>query len=84
MNPIDIEFIKKVEAADFRTCHDTGANSNAMYIWNKVREHVGLPRITIDDLPKFCATHDTYHILRFDYGCVGRESQPLKGKVIAQ
>lgn len=79
MNAIDAEFIKKVEGDHFRTVGDTGAHPNAMMIWNRVRQHVGLARITIDDLPKYCETHDTYHMLREDYGCKQRTPVTREG-----
>lgn len=72
MNAIDQEFVKKTEAAYFRTNTDTGANWNAMFIWNVVRQHVGLPVLKPDDLPAFCETHQKYHVIKEDYGCVRR------------
>jgi hypothetical protein len=72
MNTIDEAFVKKVEAAHFRTVHDTGANENALLIWNIVREHVGLPWLKKSDLPVYCETHDTYHLFRDGYGCKPR------------
>lgn len=66
---IDTDFIKRVESAHFRTNEDTGANLNAILIWNMVRRHVGLPRIDIDDLPAYCETHEKYHVIQEDYGC---------------
>jgi hypothetical protein len=73
MPNIDVEFIKQVEAAHFRTVQDTGANHNALLIWNCVRKHVGLPALTLDDLPRYCVAHNCYHLIRQDYGCVERE-----------
>lgn len=67
---IDIEFVNKVEKAHFRTVHDTGANGQAMLVWNMVREHVGLPRICLNDLPAYCETHLKYHLIKREYGCV--------------
>lgn len=69
MNAIDEEFIKKTEAAYFRTNTDTGANWNAMFIWNVVRKHLGLQPLKLEDLPAYCHTHKTYHIIQKDYGC---------------
>jgi hypothetical protein len=66
---IDDQFVKEVEESHFRTNEDTGANSNALLIWNMVREHVGLPRLDILDLPAYCITHKTYHVIRPSYGC---------------
>ncbi len=66
---IDLEFISEVESADFRTVHDTGANHNALYIWNKVRAHVGLERLTKAMLPNWCLIHKKYHVIQEDYGC---------------
>lgn len=74
MKKIDAEFVKAVEAAHFRTRADTGANHNAMFIWNVVRNHVGLPRITIDELPTYCMTHECFHVIRANYGCVVRKA----------
>ena len=70
MNEMDINFINQVESVDFRTNTDTGANENALYIWNKVRRHVGLPPLHKSDLPAFCTTHKIYHTIRNGYGCV--------------
>lgn len=47
----ELAFIFAVESSHFRTVEDTGANPNAMLIWNIVRQRVGLPRISKDDLP---------------------------------
>lgn len=67
---IDNTFIKKVEEAHFRTNDDTGANLNALFIWNLVREHVGESRLEWRDLPAYCETHQKYHKIDIDYGCV--------------
>ena len=69
MNTIDLDFIKSIEQAHFRTSTDTGANLNALLIWNCVREHVGLPRLTLGDLPAFCLTHNKCHVIQEEYGC---------------
>lgn len=45
-----MEFIEQTEKSHFRTASDTGANPNALFIWNLLREHAGLPRLTKDDL----------------------------------
>lgn len=45
-----IEFIEQTEKAYFRTNMDTGANMNALFVWNRVREFAGLPELTHDDL----------------------------------
>jgi hypothetical protein len=55
------DFIKDVESRHFRTVHDTGANDCAMLVWNIVRDYAGLPRITRDDLPKWCENCRKYH-----------------------
>ena len=55
-------FVKSVEDRYFRTVHDTGANDNAMFVWNRVREELcGLPVITLEDLPNYCKTCKKYH-----------------------
>lgn len=66
---IDTDFIKRVEASHFRTNEDTGANLNALLIWNMVRQHLGMTQLTTKDLPSYCITHKTYHVIRSDYGC---------------
>lgn len=66
---IDREFIAEVESKHFRTDADTGANQNAMMIWNIVREYVGLSRLRVQDLPAFCVTHGRYHLINNEYGC---------------
>src|SRR6266540_2438292 len=43
--------ITEVERDHFRTVEDSGANLNVLLIWNIVRRHAGLPRISRDDLP---------------------------------
>jgi hypothetical protein len=70
---IDLDFIKEVEKHHFRSAGDTGAHPNAMMIWNIVRRHVGLPRLTEEDLPRYCVSHDCYHVIRLDYGCQERK-----------
>ena len=44
------EFIEDVEACNFRTGHDTGANPCALSVWNSLRAYAGLERLTQDDL----------------------------------
>ncbi len=70
---IDLEFIADVEARYFRTQTDIGANLNAIFIWNLVRQKAGLTKIDIDDLPAFCKKHKCYHVIKTDYGCVKAE-----------
>ena len=65
----DLDFIANVERCHFRTNTDTGANPNAMLIWNIVREHFCQPRLTVEDLPAFCLVHKRYHKINEDYGC---------------
>ncbi len=50
----------KVESAHFRTVTDTGANPNAMVIWNALRRAAGLPGLSKDDLPAHDETRDQY------------------------
>lgn len=45
-----LDFITDVESRHFRTQYDTGANMNAMIIWNMVRKFAGLEELTRDDL----------------------------------
>lgn len=47
---IDLEFIADIERRFFRTEHDTGANINALMIWNLVRKEAGLPKLQVFDL----------------------------------
>lgn len=54
--------IAEVERAHFRTVDDTGAHPNAMLVWNAVRRHAGLNRVTLADLPAYCATCMEYHL----------------------
>lgn len=56
------EFIESVERCHFRTREDTGANPNAMFIWNLVREEAGLPILTSRDLAAWCPTCEQYHV----------------------
>jgi hypothetical protein len=66
---IDLKFIESVEKAHFRTNEDTGANPNALLIWNLVRKNCGLAPLSKDDLPAYCQTHKTYHHIKPDNGC---------------
>lgn len=75
MNTIDRAFIEEVQKAHFRTAADTGANHNALFIWNLVRRHVGLEPLERENLPAYCMTHETYHTIRTDYGCRRIESE---------
>lgn len=45
-----LEFIDQTEGSYFRTHHDTGANMNALFIWNQLREFAGMPKLTKRDL----------------------------------
>lgn len=63
-------FLLKVERAHFRTDADTGANPAVMMIWNMVRQHFGKRPLEIADLPAFCSTHNKYHKIEAEYGCV--------------
>lgn len=53
-----LEFINKTERDHFRTHQDVGANWNALFVWNQLREFAGLPRLTKHDLIR--RTIDTY------------------------
>lgn len=44
------EWLADLESRFFRTAHDTGANPNALLIWNLVREQYGLEPLTEDAL----------------------------------
>jgi hypothetical protein len=68
--PIDADWIKEVEGHHFRTNHDTGANLNALFVWNILRRRAGLPSISKNDLPAFCIIHNTHHIIDEKNGCV--------------
>jgi hypothetical protein len=61
IDPVLLRFIADVEGRDFRTEHDTGANFNALYIWNHVRRLAGLEPLKKTDLPAFCVTCEKYH-----------------------
>lgn len=65
-----MDFIAKVEAAHFRTDADTGANEQALVIWNQVRRFAGLPKLNKADLPSYCHCCKHYHI---------RPSQVVRG-----
>lgn len=43
-------WIIEIEHAHFRSNSDTGANHNALFIWNRVREAHDLPQLTHTDL----------------------------------
>lgn len=53
--------IEEIEKDHFRTNEDTGANLNALLIWNIIRGKAGLPRLRKDDLPAYCVTCGYYH-----------------------
>lgn len=55
------EFITRIESTQFRTDHDTGANEVGLFIWNLVRVHAGLPRMEMEDLPRFCQCCKAFH-----------------------
>lgn len=57
-----IKFIHEVEQAHFRTEHDSGANLNAMMIWNIVRNKAGLPPLAKKDLRAWCDRCSKYHV----------------------
>lgn len=63
------EFIADVEECHFRTAHDTGANLNAMFVWNIVRNWAGMDSLDIDDLHRNHARIDnkTYEEVKADY-----------------
>lgn len=54
------KLIKQVEADHFRTDQDSGANSLVMMVWNNVRIHAGLPRLTREDLPTWDPVKKAY------------------------
>ncbi len=54
------QLMTKVETDHFRTNEDTGANLNALTVWNCLRRHAGLPYISRDDLPAYDGTADAY------------------------
>ena len=63
------DFIQRVEGSFFRTGHDWGANPNALLVWNLVREHAGMDRLTRDDLIRRHAETDgkTFDEIKVDY-----------------
>ncbi len=63
------QFISSIEKNHFRTDRDSGANPNALMIWNLLREYAGLARLEYKDLPSWCGLHKRYHIIRDGYGC---------------
>ena len=56
------QFIADTEASHFRTVSDTGANSNALFIWNRVRVQAGMKELTLTDLPTWCENCRKYHV----------------------
>lgn len=54
------EFIKRIEDAHFRTESDTGANFNALFIWNQVRKFAGLEPIDKFELRRRHAATSDY------------------------
>lgn len=69
------DFVSRVEQAHFRTDEDTGANPSVLMIWNMVRRHFGMSNLLRENLPAYCATHDTYHKIKPDYGCKRKEKK---------
>lgn len=64
-----VEFIEDVEKCNFRTGHDTGANPNALMVWNILREYAGLQSLDMDDLIRRHAETDgkTFEDMKQDY-----------------
>lgn len=64
MNPSPelLAILKEVEAAHFRTVHDTGAHPNANIVWNALRRRLGLPYINREDLPVWDAERNGYYM----------------------
>lgn len=58
-----IEIINEIEAAHFRTQHDTGAAPQAMLVMNCFRKAAGLPPKTISDLPRWCESCKQYRLV---------------------
>jgi hypothetical protein len=46
-----LDLIDDVERSHFRTGSDSGAQDNALFIWNCVRDKAGLPALSRADLP---------------------------------
>ena len=61
VNEVLYTIVTDIESSHFRTEHDTGANPNALLVWNWVRRWVGLPYIDRNSLRKYCKACDTYH-----------------------
>ena len=51
--PTILDFIRKVETNYLRTNIDAGATENALLMLNTARSMIGMPNITIQDLPKW-------------------------------
>lgn len=64
-----LEFIADVEECHFRTAHDTGANPNALMVWNILREYAGLQSLDKDDLIRRHAEYNgvTFEEMKQDY-----------------
>lgn len=60
IDPDTYNALVAVENAHFRTNKDTGANPNALLVWNALRRQLGLPWLSLDDLPKYDAERKGY------------------------
>lgn len=79
IQPDLLNFIEKTERAHLRTEHDTGANFNALLLWNQVREFAGLPKIRRHDLPEGPMYQERpYPRMPREDGFVSRHKRPLQ------
>lgn len=71
-----VHFVADFERSHFRTVSDTGANPDAMRLWNLVRHRAGLPMIGIEDLPAYNENAGKY-VLPKDSKLTGKPIPPL-------
>ena len=55
-----LDALQSVEESHFRTTEDTGANGNALVVWNALRSQLNLPRLTKEDLASYDNKSNTY------------------------
>ncbi len=69
-------FVAETEQEIFRTDSDIGANPNALGVWNRVREHAGLPRLQRRDLTSAEECNDP------DRDAISERSYPLQPRAV--
>lgn len=78
-----LAFIDDVERSMFRTDMDTGANTNALIVWNQLRMYAGLPALSRTDLTKrhlATAVEDLVQILKTPFPTPEEQDKAISRK----